>query len=462
MSKIMSTSGSHPPIVKALGAAGDGSGDGSSATVFAALFGGMQLAGAEASSDTAEAEATSAEAGFVVDPHLVQMLGAASRGRAQADAETDDTDTDEASSVLTFAGLDGDGAVLLSAEEADGLDQDRMAEAGLLSASTSPSEVSKAGFGSVQRSPLAALAEDMKQQTADAKGGQLASADTVTEGDPEFIGPPVPRALAKPEAMMAAQAKDKAEISADLSRVRAAAQAAAASSDEASLQLDTELEAMADDMVFDAAKLKADRVLDNPVRSTSSLSSSGPAQQADLQAGLNAGGSQNSFTQSGGQQSGTGSAFTGTLNADMAEQWLDVLDMQDEKWTDQLVSRIDREMRAGGNGLDLELNPRNLGRLRVNLSIAHDQTNVVLRAETGAAAQMITDAESRLAQMLDQAGLKLGQFEAFSGGQSREFGQQQGGQRQPGTNGQIAGTEPETDSKTGDTDLSDGLVNLTA
>ena len=77
---------------------------------------------------------------------------------------------------------------------------------------------------------------------------------------------------------------------------------------------------------------------------------------------------------------------------------------------------------------------------------------------------MITDAESRLSQMLEQAGLKLGQFDAFSGGQNRGFGQQQGGQGQSDNQGQIAGTEPETetDSKTGDTALSDGLVNLTA
>ena len=36
--------------------------------------------------------------------------------------------------------------------------------------------------------------------------------------------------------------------------------------------------------------------------------------------------------------------------------------MQDEKWTEQLVRRIDREFKTGGKGLELELNPRNLGR----------------------------------------------------------------------------------------------------
>ena len=46
---------------------------------------------------------------------------------------------------------------------------------------------------------------------------------------------------------------------------------------------------------------------------------------------------------------------------------------------------------------------------------------MVLRTETGAAAQMLTEAEGRLAQMLSDAGLKLGQFDAYSGGQNRGF-----------------------------------------
>ena len=49
--------------------------------------------------------------------------------------------------------------------------------------------------------------------------------------------------------------------------------------------------------------------------------------------------------------------------------------MQDEKWTERLVRRIDREFRRG-KGPELELNPRNLGRLKVSLSVAQDQTNV--------------------------------------------------------------------------------------
>ena len=462
MSKIISPSGSQPLLIKGTGPAGEGTGDGASAVLFASLFGGMNLAGGTAETDEAQPENAAPEAGMTIDPHLVQMLAAAGKGRIQTDAETEDASTEddaETPSFLAAAGLDG-------AAETDVHTEDRVAEAGLLSVASLPADHKQPGHRPAQTSPVAAIAEDMKQAGANTNSQQTASTDILSDQDSDFIGPPVPRPAAKPDGVISAQTKNSPELATDMARIRTAAQsaAAAANSNEAVLQPESELDIGTEELAIDGAKLKADRGFDGLVRTTSGPSTSAAAQQADLQAGLTSGGGQNSFTQGGGQQSGTGSAFTGTLNADMAEQWLDVLDMQDENWSDQLVRRIDREMRSGGNGLDLELNPRNLGRLKVNLSVVQDQTNVVLRTETGAAAQMITDAESRLSQMLEQAGLKLGQFDAFSGGQNRGFGQQQGGQGQSDNQGQIAGTEPETetDSKTGDTALSDGLVNLTA
>ncbi|HCD64278.1 MAG TPA: hypothetical protein DEQ51_07050, partial [Alphaproteobacteria bacterium] len=89
MSKIISTSGSHPPLIKGAGPAGDGTGDGASAVLFAALFGGMKLAGADAETDEAQTETVNPDAELVIDPHLVQMLAAAGKGRVQTDAETE-------------------------------------------------------------------------------------------------------------------------------------------------------------------------------------------------------------------------------------------------------------------------------------------------------------------------------------------------------------------------------------
>ena len=472
MSKIISTSGSHSPLIKGAGPAGDGTGDGASAVLFAALFGGMKLAGADAETDEAQTETVNPDAELVIDPHLVQMLAAAGKGRVQTDAETENTGTDDETDdagLLALAGLDAsveaEESALITADKAGEQEEDKAADAGLLSVASLPAETRQTGQRPVpQTSPLAAIAEDMKQDTAQTKGGQAALSSDLSDQDPDFIGPPAPRSLPKQTAAFTAQITKSPDMAADIARARTAAQAAAAAarSEDTSPQPEAGPDSGGEEMAIDVAKLKADRGLENMVRTASGPSTSAPAQQADLQAGLTSGGGQNGFTQTGGQQSGTGSAFAGTATADRVDQWLDVLDMQDENWTEQLVRRIDREMRSGGNGVDLELNPRNLGRLRVNLSVVQDQTNVVLRTETGSAAQMITEAETRLSQMLEQAGLKLGQFDAFSGGQNRGFGQQHGGQGQSDNQGQLAGTEPETDSKTGDTSSSDGLVNLTA
>jgi flagellar hook-length control protein FliK len=47
-----------------------------------------------------------------------------------------------------------------------------------------------------------------------------------------------------------------------------------------------------------------------------------------------------------------------------------------------------------------------------------------MRTENSAAAQMLVDAEARLAQMLENSGLKLGMFNSFSDGRGGQAGQQ--------------------------------------
>ena len=58
--------------------------------------------------------------------------------------------------------------------------------------------------------------------------------------------------------------------------------------------------------------------------------------------------------------------------------------------------------------------------------------------------------------MLSDAGLKLGQFDAYSGGQDVAFADR------TRTRNKMAWAETENDSHTGDTDTTDGLVNLKA
>ena len=60
------------------------------------------------------------------------------------------------------------------------------------------------------------------------------------------------------------------------------------------------------------------------------------------------------------------------------------------------------------NKIDIHLNPRNLCKMRISLVVQNERTNVHIQTETSAAAQLLGEAEARLAQMMDASGLKFG------------------------------------------------------
>ena len=456
MSKIIATSGNQAPVLKGTATGEDASANAGTVGLFAALFGGMQKPETEDDAEPTQSNLqtcdTNSNPDLILDPHMTAMLGklkksvpdqvnAASIPNATDDLQTDNFDPEA----------------------------DKAPDAGLLAADN---HISKSGQHLASQThpqnhfKMAAPAEDMKQANSKISAAQN---QQPAEIDEDFIGPPLPRVIQK----SASAAPERTDIS--LKKVKTTARRTvllqndmpkipvlkAEVLDSAPLGKLGDESAVTD--VLDAASLKAERMpelagrlTDRPARIvTPSVQLS--LSTADAQTGPSAVGQQTNFTQTGGQHSGSGSAFAGTTQADLPGQWFDALDMQDEKWTEQLVRRIDREFRRGGKGLEFELNPRNLGRLKVTLSVGQEQTNVALRTETGAAAQLLMEAEGRLAQMLSDAGLKLGQFDAYTGGQNRGFGQQDKHQEQ---NSALA--EAENDSQVGDTDTSDGLINLKA
>ena len=459
MSKIIATSGNQAPVLKGSGTSGDATAD--AAGLFAALFGGVQIAEAESDADPAQSDlqtgATNSEQVF--DTHLAAMLGIKQQsilGQGKSASVSDAIDDAQTDSFE------------MQTDNFD-VESDKLPDAGLMAADSQLSQNGQhmAGHKSLQnRFQMATLAEDMKQADVKTSAEQNQQPG---EPDEDFIGPPLPRVILKSVPVKHEQSDN------NLKKVIIAARQTALSQtdipQESVLKAEVSNSALSNEVaneladadVLDAASLKADRMPElagRPADRTAHIGT--PSVQlassaADPQTGLLAVSHQANSTQTGGQHSGSGSAFAGTAQTDLSEHWLDVLDVQDEKWTEQLVRRIDREFRRGGKGIELELNPRNLGRLKVTLSVAQEQTNVVLRTETGAATQVLSDAEGRLAQMLSDVGLKLGQFDAYTGGQNRGFGQQDRQQKQ---NGGVA--EVENDSHTGDTDTSDGLVNLKA
>ena len=186
-----------------------------------------------------------------------------------------------------------------------------------------------------------------------------------------------------------------------------------------------------------AGKLKADKGMVSTVEraeiglvnnNTAERTSSQTRTAATVEAGqmLNNQEQMSSNNGQSGQQGGNGAA-AGARFDNSLEQWADMLDMQDDNWSEMLVRRIDKEFRGGGKGLEIEMSPRHLGRLQVTLTQQQEQTHINMRTENSSAAQMLIEAEARLSQMLESSGLKLGMFNAFSDGRGNQTGQQNNG-----------------------------------
>ena len=190
--------------------------------------------------------------------------------------------------------------------------------------------------------------------------------------------------------------------------------------------------------------------LDNSSAITGTVANGSSNGQSGAQTGHQGG------TQSGSQ---TGGGLLGNLNN------LQILDTAKDNWTEMLLQRVKNGLSGGKDQLDFQLNPRNLGKMRISLFVQNDRTNIHIQTETSAAASMLSDSESRLAQMLEASGLRLGnlnsgQFQGFGGAGSD---QQSNYQKQSKT-----GVVNQPDDAQGEvveelvTEGSDNLINIQA
>jgi len=229
--------------------------------------------------------------------------------------------------------------------------------------------------------------------------------------------------------------------------------------------------------ILNAGQLKADKGMDNaPQRAEMLMPANANGERAPTQtnsaspvdavqmAGSQSQMSGNNAQTGGGQQGGNGSAATSGMDSSI-EQWADMLDMQEDNWSEMLVRRIDREFRGGGKGLEIEMSPRHLGRLHITLAQQQETTHIHMRTENSAAAQMLVEAEARLAQMLENSGLKLGMFNSFSDGRGGQAGQQN--KNDKGLSGTKNGNAGTGEENRDDRAVSNGkndetMINITA
>ena len=106
-----------------------------------------------------------------------------------------------------------------------------------------------------------------------------------------------------------------------------------------------------------------------------------------------------SFT--GSNFTGSNSFYSGTGNS------LEYLNMLDRNWSTSLLNKIEKGIRNGDETLEISLKPRNLGNLKISLSLSNDSAKINIVTENPSAALLLSEAESKLSQMLENTGLKL-------------------------------------------------------
>jgi flagellar hook-length control protein FliK len=81
-------------------------------------------------------------------------------------------------------------------------------------------------------------------------------------------------------------------------------------------------------------------------------------------------------------------------------------------WSETMVKRLTADLRSGVQNVRIILEPRQLGRLNVELGLRNGQASIRIAAETQEAAKLLSGARGQLGQMLESAGLRLAGFYA--------------------------------------------------
>ena len=109
----------------------------------------------------------------------------------------------------------------------------------------------------------------------------------------------------------------------------------------------------------------------------------------------------NNNTNSGGNLgSGNSSHASGTMV-------LEHLNMLDKSWGKNLLNRVQTALQNGETTIELALKPKNLGKLKVSLSLQNEGARINIVTETPSAALLLAESEGKLSQMLEGSGLKL-------------------------------------------------------
>ncbi|XDZ64949.1 flagellar hook-length control protein FliK [Alphaproteobacteria bacterium LSUCC0684] len=104
------------------------------------------------------------------------------------------------------------------------------------------------------------------------------------------------------------------------------------------------------------------------------------------------------------------------------------LSVSDHGWQDRLIRHIHASRNDGmDEKITVQLQPRTLGRLTLNISVIGNTTSVQIVASTAEAAAMLQEQEAKLQQAFDQNGLRLSNMQTSTQHGGQQQGQEAGG-----------------------------------
>ncbi len=147
----------------------------------------------------------------------------------------------------------------------------------------------------------------------------------------------------------------------------------------------------------------------------------------NIQNSIDSGSKGNQFS----QQNHT-SLPNGGLNS-ILEGLLENLDLTQKGWTSKLVSRIENALVNGGEEIEFNLKPKNLGRLKVSISLKNGTGNVKIITENTYVTSALAQNENHLQKLFNDQGIDL---EFLAHDDSKYFGSKNNFNKNSDKNGQ--------------------------
>ena len=162
------------------------------------------------------------------------------------------------------------------------------------------------------------------------------------------------------------------------------------------------------------------------------------------------------------------SSFSNNGYNSVLENLLDHLDLSQKGWTSKLVSRIENALSNGGEEIEFNLKPKNLGVLKVSVSQKNGMNTVKIIAENSFVTSALAQNESYLQKLFNDQGMNLdftAQNESQSFGSRSSFSKNSNEQHKNKNNGpdeKLNQTKEKNDVVGSEDDSSRHMINVIA